>query len=126
MKYLLSLIALFFALSLTAQSNTYFGWIDKSAKFIENNQLDSAMYALQSAMKLDPANESNAVLLLPRQEVIFNAPLVEIVEVFIGKDGPFPGDIYQLLHISRVKVGDAPVADQAGSLQILQALDGFC
>ena len=64
MKYLLSLIALFFALSLTAQSNTYFGWIDKSAKFIENNQLDSAMYALQSAMKLDPANESNAVLLL--------------------------------------------------------------
>ncbi len=64
MKYLLSLIALFFALSLTAQSNTYFGWIDKSAKFIENNQLDSAMYALQSAMKLDPANESNTVLLL--------------------------------------------------------------
>lgn len=64
MKYLLSLIALFFALSLTAQSNTYFGWIDKSAKFIEDNQLDSAMYALQSAMKLDPANESNAVLLL--------------------------------------------------------------
>ncbi len=64
MKYLLSLIALFFALSLTAQSNTYFGWIDKSAKFIENNQLDSALYALQSAMKLDPANESNTVLLL--------------------------------------------------------------
>lgn len=64
MKYLLSLIALFFALSLTAQSNTYFGWIDKSAKFIENNQLDSAMYVLQSAMKLDPANESNTVLLL--------------------------------------------------------------
>ncbi len=64
MKYLTGLFAVFFYVSLSAQGNAYFEWVDKSAKHIENNQLDSAMYALQSAMKLDPANENNAVLLL--------------------------------------------------------------
>ncbi|HHV85097.1 MAG TPA: tetratricopeptide repeat protein [Petrimonas sp.] len=55
---------LLFSLSISAQTNTYAGWINKSAKFIENNQLDSAAVALQSAMRLEPANENNAVLLL--------------------------------------------------------------
>lgn len=65
MKYFLSFFfTSIFCISLFAQTNTYVGWVDKSAKHIENNQLDSAMYALQNAMKLDPANENNAVLLL--------------------------------------------------------------
>jgi len=39
-------------------------WVDKSANHIENNELDSAAVALQKAMRLDPANENNPVLLL--------------------------------------------------------------
>lgn len=65
MKYLLNLFLLsIVSFSISAQSNTYGGWVDKSAKFIENNQLDSAAVALQNAMKLEPANENNSVLLL--------------------------------------------------------------
>ncbi|HBK40653.1 MAG TPA: hypothetical protein DDZ57_03670, partial [Porphyromonadaceae bacterium] len=65
MKYILNfLFLLFCSFSISAQTDTYNGWIDKSAKFIENNRLDSAAVALQKAMRLDPANENNAVLLL--------------------------------------------------------------
>lgn len=65
MKYILNFfLLLLFSLSISAQTNTYAGWVNKSAKFIENNQLDSAAVALQSAMRLEPANENNAVLLL--------------------------------------------------------------
>ena len=65
MKYILNfLLLLFCSFSISAQTDTYNGWIDKSAKFIENNRLDSAAVALQKAMRLDPANENNAVLLL--------------------------------------------------------------
>jgi len=64
MKYILNFFLLLFSLSISAQTNTYAGWVNKSAKFIENNQLDSAAVALQSAMRLEPANENNAVLLL--------------------------------------------------------------
>lgn len=58
------LLLLFCSFSISAQTDTYNGWIDKSAKFIENNRLDSAAVALQKAMRLDPDNENNAVLLL--------------------------------------------------------------
>ena len=39
-------------------------WVDRSARYIEDNKLDSASMALQRAMSLDPANENNPVLLL--------------------------------------------------------------
>lgn len=65
MKYFSSFFLISaFCLSLSAQTNTYAGWVNRSAKFIENNQLDSAAVALQNAMKLDPANENNSVLLM--------------------------------------------------------------
>ena len=65
MKYLLiSLLLPLCIFSLSAQNGTYNGWIDKSVKYIENNRLDSAAIALQQAMRLDPANENNALLLL--------------------------------------------------------------
>lgn len=38
--------------------------VDKSANHIEKNELDSAAISLQRAMRLDPANENNTVLLL--------------------------------------------------------------
>lgn len=63
MKYILSFFFAFCGFFLSAQ-NSYFGWIEKSAKFIENNQMDSAAVALQQAMKLEPANPANSVLLL--------------------------------------------------------------
>jgi tetratricopeptide (TPR) repeat protein len=40
------------------------GWVERSAKHIDNNNLDSAAISLQKAMKLDPANDNNSVLLL--------------------------------------------------------------
>ena len=45
-------------------SQNYFEWVDRSAYHIDNNNLDSAAISLQNAMKLDPANENNSVLLL--------------------------------------------------------------
>lgn len=47
-----------------SQSNSYYDWIDQSAIYLERNQLDSAAYSLQQAMKIDPANEKNRLLLL--------------------------------------------------------------
>lgn len=46
------------------QSSSYMEWVDRSAEFIENNQIDSAANALYSAMSLEPVNENNPVLLL--------------------------------------------------------------
>ncbi len=48
----------------SGQSLTYLEWVDKSANHIENNELDSAAISLEEAMRLDPANENNPVLLL--------------------------------------------------------------
>lgn len=53
-----------FAASVSAQSKDYMGWVDKAADYIENDKLDSAAIALETAMKLDPANANNSVLLL--------------------------------------------------------------
>lgn len=46
------------------QSPGYMEWVDRTAEYIDNNQLDSAAIALYNAMSLDPANENNPVLLL--------------------------------------------------------------
>lgn len=46
------------------QSQSYMEWVDLSANHIDNNNLDSAAISLQNAMRLEPANENNSVLLL--------------------------------------------------------------
>ncbi|NLY25766.1 MAG: tetratricopeptide repeat protein [Bacteroidales bacterium] len=43
---------------------SYEEWVDRSADYIEIDRLDSAAFALQRAMSLDPVNENNPVLLL--------------------------------------------------------------
>lgn len=50
--------------SLMSQTNSYYDWIDRSAIHVERNQLDSAAYSLQQAMRLEPTNEKNRLLLL--------------------------------------------------------------
>ena len=50
--------------NLFSQTNSYYDWIDRSALYVERNELDSAAYSLQQAMKLEPANEKNKLLLL--------------------------------------------------------------
>lgn len=64
MKALVTLLLFFYALGSIAQTPDYMGWVDRSADYIEENQLDSAAFALQRAMALEPANENNPVLLL--------------------------------------------------------------
>ncbi|HBG40023.1 MAG TPA: hypothetical protein DDW85_01250 [Porphyromonadaceae bacterium] len=46
------------------QAQSYDEWVLRSAKFLEASQLDSAEYALKSAMKTDPDNKNNASLLV--------------------------------------------------------------
>ena len=46
------------------QSPNYMEWVERSATHIDNNNMDSAAISLQRAMRLDPANENNSVLLL--------------------------------------------------------------
>ena len=58
---------LFFLLILfpnTLLGQSYEEWVDRSANHIEKDRLDSAVYALQKAMSLDPVNDNNPVLLL--------------------------------------------------------------
>ena len=60
------IVALLLAISvqLKAQSANYMEWVERSPTHIDNNNLDSAAISLQRAMRLDPANENNSVLLL--------------------------------------------------------------
>lgn len=60
------IVALLLAMSvqLKAQSANYMEWVERSAMHIDNNNLDSAAISLQRAMRLDPANKNNSVLLL--------------------------------------------------------------
>lgn len=44
-------------------SPTYKQWVSKSADFMEQNQLDSAEYALNKAIMSDPKNENNSWLM---------------------------------------------------------------
>lgn len=44
-------------------STTYKEWVTKSANFMEQNQLDSAEYALNQAIMSDPNNENNSWLM---------------------------------------------------------------
>ena len=63
-------IGLFLILGLTTTafaqgyvSSTYKQWVEKSANYMEQNQLDSAEYALNQAMKSDPKNKNNSWLM---------------------------------------------------------------
>jgi tetratricopeptide (TPR) repeat protein len=60
------IISILFTISHLAfsQSVTYTEWVERAANFIENNQLNDAAVALQTAMSLEPANAHNSVLLL--------------------------------------------------------------
>lgn len=64
MKTLFTLLLLLCTLASTAQTPDYMGWVDRSADYIEENKLDSAAFALQRAMAMEPANEHNPMLLL--------------------------------------------------------------
>jgi tetratricopeptide (TPR) repeat protein len=65
MKYIFTCLLLLSAtLSTFSQSLGYMEWVDRSAEYIDKNQLDSAATALYNAMSLEPANENNPVLLL--------------------------------------------------------------
>jgi tetratricopeptide (TPR) repeat protein len=46
-----------------SQATTYHQWIERAVKFIDTNQLDSAVVALQQAMTLEPGNPNNTILL---------------------------------------------------------------
>lgn len=63
-KILIVALLLVVSVQLNGQSLNYMEWIDRSATHIDNNNLDSAAISLQRAMRLDPANENNSVLLL--------------------------------------------------------------
>ena len=64
--YNILIVALMLVVSVQVkgQSHNYMEWVERSATHIDNNNLDSAAISLQRAMRLDPANENNSVLLL--------------------------------------------------------------
>ena len=64
MRYYFSLLVLLILSSHTLWGQSYQEWVDRSASYIEIDRLDSAAFALQKAMSLDPVNENNPVLLL--------------------------------------------------------------
>ena len=64
------IIGLFLILSVSATmfaqeyvSSSYKEWVSKSADFMEQNQLDSAAYALNQAIMSDPKNKNNSWLM---------------------------------------------------------------
>lgn len=64
MKIIFTTVLLFLTCIISAQSQDYMGWVNRSAGYIEQNRLDSAAVALQKAMALEPTNENNPLLLL--------------------------------------------------------------
>ena len=60
-RFLLPVFLCSFSLLLSAQS--YNSWIGKSFDYIDANRLDSAEFALKEAMRSEPANPVNALLL---------------------------------------------------------------
>lgn len=64
--FLTTIILVLFGVLASAQDKklSYYELVDKSAQFIDENRLDSAAYSLQQAMKLEPTNENNPMLLL--------------------------------------------------------------
>ena len=60
--YPLLILLTLFTFPLLGQS--YEEWVDRSANYMEIDRLDSAAFALQRAMSLDPVNENNPVILL--------------------------------------------------------------
>ncbi len=64
MRKFYSLTILFFLLAISLAGQDYQAWVDRAARHIEADRLDSAAVALQRAMSLDPVNENNPVLLL--------------------------------------------------------------
>src|SRR5690554_2919695 len=63
-KILIIALLLVTSMHVSSQTLTYMEWVERSAIHIDNNNLDSAAISLQKAMRLDPANENNSVLLL--------------------------------------------------------------
>ena len=61
-----SLLLAFLSIVSSAQDKqmSYYDWVDKSAMFVDVNRLDSAAYSLQQAMKLEPTNRNNPMLLV--------------------------------------------------------------
>ena len=64
MRFYYSLLLLLVLSSHSLRGQSYKEWVDRSASYIEIDRLDSAAFALQKAMSLDPVNENNPVLLL--------------------------------------------------------------
>ncbi len=64
MRKLLFLTILHTLLTFSLTGQDYQAWVDRAARHIDADRLDSAAIALQRAMSLDPANENNPVLLL--------------------------------------------------------------
>ncbi len=64
MRLFYSVILFLFFLSIPLFGQNYEAWVERSAGYIEKDNLDSAAIALQKAMAQDPANENNPVLLL--------------------------------------------------------------
>lgn len=62
----ITLITLILSLSVYAQEKplNYYDLVDKSAKFIDENRLDSAAVTLQQALRLEPSNINNSMLFL--------------------------------------------------------------
>jgi len=64
MRYILSFFVFSCTLVLSAQTADYAQWVRRSANYVEANKVDSAAYALQQAMSVDPANPQNPFLLM--------------------------------------------------------------
>lgn len=62
----ITLLFSLFSLLMYAQQKSpdYYELVDKSAKFIDDNRLDSAALTLQQALKLEPTNINNPMLFL--------------------------------------------------------------
>lgn len=64
MRYILFFFIVLFSFALSAQTDAYGRWVQRSADYIGENKVDSAAYALQKAMAADPSNPRNPFLLM--------------------------------------------------------------
>ena len=62
MKYLVALF-LSFVLVVSASADTYYQWVDSADIYIDAGEWEKAEAALQNALRLEPANAQNSLLL---------------------------------------------------------------
>src|SRR5450432_340124 len=68
-------------------------------------------------------DDRDAVPLAPRDQRVFDGPLLQMIKYLIAGDAALTGYIKQFVEVVHVEIADAPGADLAGANQFVERRD---